>query len=219
MLRTKVSPRRLLAALVAAGLICLGLLVPTAGQAAGLPPIAFSPSSYDYGTIDAGTTASKTFTLTNSGGSATGALTVSLTGSAAFSVTADTCTATSLGPRKSCTVTVEYAPTTAGASDTATLSASGNKRGATATASLTGASTAATSQSQRDCESFGGTFATGTGTTLWTCNEMPYSSFEDLVAKALTLNADCIADGGRGASTAGSPSDPGTRADTTCLRM
>jgi hypothetical protein len=216
MLRTKVSPRRLLAALVAAGLICLGLLVPTAGQAAGPPAIAFSPSSYDYGTIDAGTTASQTFTLTNSGGSATGALTVSLTGSAAFSVTADTCTATSLGPRKSCTVTVEYAPTTAGASDSATLTASGNKRGATATASLTGASTAATSQSQRDCEAFGGTFATGTGATLWTCNGWASSSEEDLNVKITTLHSDCFADGGVGAAT----TIPATnRADTTCFRM
>jgi hypothetical protein len=133
MLRTKVSPRGLPASLVAGGLIALGLLVPTAGRAAGRPAATFSQSSYDYGTIDAGTTASKTFTLRNSGGSATGALSVSLTGSSAFSKTADTCTATSLGPKKSCTVTIQYAPTTVGASDTATLSASGNKRGATAT--------------------------------------------------------------------------------------
>lgn len=216
MLRTKVSSRRL-AALVAVGLLCLGLLVPTAGQAAGPPVIAFSPPSHDYGTIDAGTTASKTFTLTNSGGSATGALTISLTGSAAFSVTADTCTATSLGPRKSCSVTVEYAPTTAGASDTATLSASGNKRGATATASLTGASTAATSQSQRDCESFGGTFATGTGTTLWTCNGWPFSSQEDHGAKTTTLHNDCFADGGDGAVTSANPAT--NTAETTCFRM
>jgi hypothetical protein len=193
--------RRASAALIAAGFIGLGLLVPNVGQAAGPPAIAFSPSSYDYGTIDSGTTASKTFTLTNSGGSATGALSVSLTGSSAFSVTADTCTARSLGPRKSCSVTVRYAPTTAGASDSATLSASGKKRDAIATASLTGASTAATSQSQRDCASSGGTFATGTGSTLWTCNGWRISDVDDFLAKSGTFNADCRADGGNSTVT------------------
>jgi hypothetical protein len=200
------------AALVAAGVVGLGLLVPSAGQAARLPATAFSPSSYDYGTIDSGTTASKTFTLRNSGGSATGALSVSLMGSSAFSVTADTCTARSLGPRKSCSVTVQYAPTIAGASDSATLRASGKKSAAVATASLTGASTAATSQSQ--CASFGGTFATGMGTTLWTCNGWTTSGNEEFVFKATTLANDCRADGGDGAVS--SASGPNT-ANTTCL--
>jgi hypothetical protein len=202
--------RRASAALIAAGFIGLGLLVPSAGQAARLPATAFSPSSYDYGTIDAGTTASKTFTLTNSGASATGALSVSLMGSSAFSVTADTCTARSLGPRNSCSVTVQYAPTTAGASDTATLIALGIKT--VDIASLTGASTAATSQSQ--CESFGGTFATGTGTTLWTCNGWTTSGNEEFVFKSTTLANDCRADGGDG--TVSSASGPNT-ANTTCL--
>jgi hypothetical protein len=208
--------RRASAALVAAGLIGLGLLVPTVGQAARLPATAFSPSSYDYGTIDAGTTASKTFTLTNSGGSATGALSVSLTGSSAFSVTADTCTARSLGPRKSCSVTVRYAPTTAGASDSATLRASGKKPAAVATASLTGASTAPVGQSQPDCASFGGTYATGTGSTLWTCNDWATSSREDFEAKDNTLASDCSADGGFGSFTLIPGSFP-TTTDTTCF--
>ena len=217
MLRTKVSLRGLPASLVAAGVIALVLLVPTAGQTAGRPAAAFSPSSYDYGTIDAGTTASTTFTLRNSGRSATGALSISLTGSSAFSKTTDTCTATSLGPKKSCTVTIQYAPTTVGASDTATLSASGNKRGPTATASLAGASTAATSQSQRDCELFGGTFATGTGSTLWTCSGWPWSSTEDFEAKAVRLDADCFAEGGTGTATV--PTAPSAiTADTACFR-
>jgi hypothetical protein len=207
--------RRASAALVAAGFIGLGLLVPTVGQAARLPATAFGPSSYDYGTIDAGATASTTFTLRNSGGSATGALSVSLMGSSAFSVTAETCTARSLGPRKSCSVTVQYTPTTAGASDTATLRASGKKPAAVATASLTGASTART-QSQHDCASFGGTFATGTGSTLWTCNGWPTSSREDFLAKDSTLAHDCFAEGG--SFTLSSPSGP-TAADTACFRF
>jgi len=121
----------------------LVLLVPAGGHAAGAPAIAFVPSPYDYGTIDANTTASQTFTLTNSGTKATGMLSVSLTGSSAFSSTADTCTATSLGPNKSCTVTVQYAPTTAGSSDSGTLSARSKKPGASTSASLTGSSSAA----------------------------------------------------------------------------
>ena len=205
------------AALIAVGVLGLALLLPTAGQAARAPATAFNPSSYDYGTVDAGTTASKTFTLTNSGGSATAALTVSLTGASAFSKTADTCTATSLGPNKSCSVTVQYAPTTDGASDSATLTASSKKPTAIATASLSGASTAAMSQSQRDCESFGGTFATGTGSTLWTCNDWSWTGpgEDDVLVKFSTLADDCFADGG--VLTVSDSYDDFT-ADTTCFR-
>ena len=111
--------------------------MPAAGQARG-PELAFTPSTngvYDYGTVSQ--TASQTFTLTNSGGSASGALRVGLTGSAAFTKTADACTGTSLGPRKSCTVTVAFSPTTAG-SYTATLTATGRKTGVTTSLVLTG---------------------------------------------------------------------------------
>ena len=126
--------KRLFLLLVAA----LALLAPAVGQAASGPAIAFNPSSNDYGTIDANTTSSQTFTLRNSGGKATSALKVTLTGSSAFSVTADGCTGTSLGPRKICSVTVQYEPTAAGSTDSATLAASSKKPPATATASLTG---------------------------------------------------------------------------------
>src|SRR5438034_5490063 len=103
------------------------LLVPAAGQAAGAPALAWSPSTnggFDYGAVTVGQTASQTLTLTNSGGRATGTLAVALSGSSAFTITADGCSATSLGPTKSCSVTVQYAPT-AGGSDTATLTATG----------------------------------------------------------------------------------------------
>src|SRR6478672_5876025 len=90
-----------LAVLVALGFVAVAVLVQSAG-AGSAPSIAFSPNSNSYGTIDSGTTASKNFTLKNNGGSATGALTVSVSGSAAFSKTADTCTAVSLGPKKTC---------------------------------------------------------------------------------------------------------------------
>jgi len=100
------------------------------------PSIAWSPgpTTFDYGTLSGGTS-SQTFTLKNSGGTSTGALTISLSGSAAFTKTADSCSATALGPKKLCSVTVQYAPTGT-ESDTATLAASSKKAGASIT--LTG---------------------------------------------------------------------------------
>lgn len=107
-----------------------------AGPAGAAPPsLAFTPSPYSYGQVTVGQTASQTFTVANSGGSASAALTLSLSGSSAFTVTTDTCTGTSLGPGKSCTVSVQFAPTSAG-SKAATLTAASKK--ATATDSLTG---------------------------------------------------------------------------------
>ena len=126
------------AAFLAAAFAVVSLLVPRETQA-GPPSIVFNPIVWDYGTIDAGTTASKTFVLTNLGDSATGSsLTVSLSSPWAFSKIADTCTGVSLSPKKSCTVTVQYTPTNFGTSDNATLSASGKKPAAVATATLTG---------------------------------------------------------------------------------
>lgn len=131
-------PLALLAALAAV------LLAPAVGRAAPTPPsMAWNPSTYDYGSVTPGDTASKTFMLTNSGGSATGALSVVLsgTGAAAYSVTSDGCTGTALGKGKSCAVTVQYAPTGAG-SDSATLTANGKKSSASAGVDLTGSSAA-----------------------------------------------------------------------------
>jgi hypothetical protein len=119
----------------------VGLLVPAAGRAGGPPAIAFTPSTnggFDYGTVVVGQTASQTFTLTNSGGSATASLTVALTGSAAFTKTADGCDGRSLGPNKSCSLTVAYSAIAAGQTDTATLTANGKKAAATTSLTLTG---------------------------------------------------------------------------------
>ncbi len=126
---------------VVSALAAVALLVPVAGQASQEPILALTPSTngaFDYGTVVACQTVSQTFTLTNSGGSASAALTVSLTGPAAFTKTADGCTATSLGPGKSCSVTVAYSPTAAGQGDTATLAASGRKAAASTSLTLTG---------------------------------------------------------------------------------
>jgi hypothetical protein len=119
------SRRILPAGLLALVFVLLALLAPAVTRAGGAPVLAFNTTAYDFGTLAPNSTASQTFTLTNSGGKGTGRLTLALSGSAAFSITAETCT--SLGPRKSCSVTVTYAPTAAGASDSATLSATSRK--------------------------------------------------------------------------------------------
>lgn len=107
------------------------VLLAVAGQQAGGAPmpamLAWSPTTpdgFDYGRVNVGQTALQEFTLTNSGGRASGTVTIDLSTSAAFSITADGCTGTSLGPRKTCSVTVEYSPTMAGP-ENATLSATG----------------------------------------------------------------------------------------------
>ena len=64
-------------------------------------------------------------------------LSVSLGGAAEFTITADACTGTALGPGKSCNVTVQYAPTTAG-QNTATFAANGKKPPSSASITLTG---------------------------------------------------------------------------------
>jgi hypothetical protein len=128
----------LLGALVAA--VALSVLTGVA-SAGGPPSLAFTPPSWDYGGV--GQTSSQEFTLTNSGGSSSAALTVSLIGSPAFTISNDACTGTALGPRKSCSVTVAYTPASLCARDSATLTATGKKEGATASAALTGAGTGA----------------------------------------------------------------------------
>ena len=108
--------RTLIRIFVAAAAVTGMLLAATAGQAGGAPSIDWAPSTggaFAYGLVGVGHTASQTFTLTNSGGSATAKLTITLSGSGAYTITANDCPG-SLGPRKSCDVTVEYAPTTSG---------------------------------------------------------------------------------------------------------
>jgi hypothetical protein len=128
-------------AVVAGGVVVLGSV---AGMAAGVaaatadpPVLAFSQSSHDYGSVTVGKKVSQVFTLTNSGGTASRALKLSLSGSGAFSITSDRCRGRSLGPLKSCTVEVKFAPAGAGPV-TATLTATGVKRPVAATVSLSG---------------------------------------------------------------------------------
>ena len=122
-------------------LVVVGLLgAPVAVASAGAGPavLAFERSQYAYGLVSIGARPERVFTLANSGGRASGALTVSVAGSAAFSAAADTCTGTSLGPGKSCTVTVRFAPRAVGPVS-ATLAAVGKNHAATASIALSGA--------------------------------------------------------------------------------
>ena len=101
------------------------------------PELSFSPAPYDYGSVPPGQPATQTFTLTNSGHAATGPLTVTLTGPAAFVVTANACPATSLGPGQTCSITVRFTPVAGGAM-TATLTAASTNPDAIATDALSG---------------------------------------------------------------------------------
>ena len=101
------------------------------------PELSFSPAPYDYGSVPPGQPATQTFTLTNSGHAATGPLTVTLTGPAAFVVTANACPATSLGPGQTCTISVRFTPVAGGAM-TATLTAASTNPDAIATDALSG---------------------------------------------------------------------------------
>jgi hypothetical protein len=99
--------------------------------------LSFTPAPFDYGQVGTGQAISKTFTLANSGGSATGVLTGTVTGAAAFTITGDTCTGISLAAGGTCTVTVRFAPSSM-AAGTATLTAASVNPAVTATDVLTG---------------------------------------------------------------------------------
>jgi virginiamycin B lyase len=121
------------------------VLALTVGRVnAGIPMLSWTPETngvYDYGTVPVGQTVSQLFTLTNHGGSASAALTVSISGSPMFTVTSDACSATSLGPGKSCGVVVQFDATSSGQL-TATLTANGRKELATASITLIGSGAA-----------------------------------------------------------------------------
>lgn len=115
---------------VAATLAAVAMSVAPAPALASSAPanLEWSPTTssgeYDFGVLDAGAGATKsaTFTLTNSGDRAPGTIMVSLP-QQAFTITADGCAETSLGPGRSCEVTVAYDPTESGEVDSATLAA------------------------------------------------------------------------------------------------
>jgi hypothetical protein len=98
--------------------------------------LSINPTSHSFGVVNV--SASKVFTVTNGGGSASGALSDSVTGSNAgdFSISEDACAGISLGAGASCTLKVTFRPSTP-SFETATLNVSGSP-GGTASASLSG---------------------------------------------------------------------------------
>jgi virginiamycin B lyase len=156
MTRIRTSAHVLLAgAAIAAATACqegppTGALTPGQALHAGrpsAPALVWSPATngtFNYGTFNAGEAASHVFTLTNSGGSASGALAIGISGSAAFAITSDACTGIALGSGKSCTVTVRYTQAATEQSDQAALVGSSPKpMAANATLTLLGATRAA----------------------------------------------------------------------------
>jgi VCBS repeat-containing protein len=123
------------------GAVVLLVGAASATAAPGAPQLAFNPASGTFGPVAVGdTTAAQQFVLTNSGTVGTAMLKVSLSGddAAQFTITANTCAATSLGPNKKCSVSVQYTPSAPGASDTAILTAESKKPAAKATVALSG---------------------------------------------------------------------------------
>ena len=121
--RAFTARRRVAAAGAAAMLTAAVLVAPEiAAAASAAPALSFSPAPFNYGQVTVRQPASQTFSLANSGRPATGRLTVTLTGSAAFTITGNTCK--SLAPGKTCRVTVRFTPVTS-ATVTATLTVAG----------------------------------------------------------------------------------------------
>ena len=115
-----------------------GGAVSSALSGTGLAPaqLSIAPASQDFGTLVAGQTGGGvSFTVSNTGGVATGTLSVGLPGGQ-FEIVSDGCAASALGAHTSCTISARFAPTSAG-TKLATLTVSGSP-GGSATASFTG---------------------------------------------------------------------------------
>ena len=118
----------------AAVLVGSGTGIAAAQQA---PRLMITPNPGNFGTVPVGGTSTRTFTLANTGGSASGNLTVTVSSGPPYAITGTTCRG-SLPPRQTCTVTVRFAPANK-VTATATLTAAGQRPEARATATLDGA--------------------------------------------------------------------------------
>lgn len=105
----------------------------------GLSPaaLAANPPSLDFATVTQGTTSTKSVMVTNNGAATTGTVTTSITGThaALFAIQTDACVSKNLAQGQSCTVSVRFAPTTAGSKGATLTIGSGD---ATATIPLSG---------------------------------------------------------------------------------
>ncbi len=110
------------------------------------PTASLTPSTYNYGTINEGSNKSETFTLKNTSTSSytlnISGTTVTGTNKADFTITTNTCGAT-LAKGATCSITVKFAPSTAGA-ESATLSVTDNTSAGSTTAALSGTGNAVT---------------------------------------------------------------------------
>ena len=132
--------RPVVVAAAALSLGAYGLVATPPATAVPTPTTGFEDvPSPAYGSVSVGTSSRLTFTLSNVGGSSTAVVRTALTGSAAFSISPgdDQCSGHALGPRKTCTIAVTYAPAAVGAHDVATLTAA-SRKGTSASITLTG---------------------------------------------------------------------------------
>ena len=109
------------------------------------PTATLTPSTYNYGTVNEGSNKSETFTLKNTSTSSytlnISSITTTGTSKGDFVITTNTCGAT-LAKSATCSITVEFSPSTAGA-ESATLTVDDNTSGGSTTAALSGTGNAA----------------------------------------------------------------------------
>jgi Tol biopolymer transport system component len=114
------------------------------GTPAPAPAVGIAPVSKAFGdVVVGGTSAARTFTITNTGSAAlhVGALTLGGANADQFATSADGCSNTTVAAGTSCTVDVSFAPTSAGAK-TGTLRVPSDAVSSPDTAGLTGSGTA-----------------------------------------------------------------------------
>jgi hypothetical protein len=117
--------------------------------------IVVSPTTSDFGASLPGVpSAPVTFTVTNNGGSATGTMTATITGSTEFTIGTDACSTKTLGASQTCAITVVFKPSTTPGLKTGSLSVSGTP-GGTAAAQLMGTGLAPASLSISTPSGFG----------------------------------------------------------------
>lgn len=102
--------------------------------------LVISATTHDYGAVFVGDNMSYTFVVSNTGTLASGMLSAAVSDAADFPLLSDSCSGLTLAAGATCTITVAFAPTSAGA-HSATLTVSASPGGTTA-AALTGFGTA-----------------------------------------------------------------------------
>ncbi len=144
--------------------------------------LAIGPSSHDFGAVLAGAQSGTfNFTVSNTGGAASGALGAAALGSATdFAITADGCMGMTLAPGANCTVTARFQPVSVGSkSTTVTVMAS---PGGMDSATVTGTGQSAAALSAPTTQDFG-TVTVNASTTA----NIVVTNTGDVVTSALTV--------------------------------